>query len=142
MGWAAPAAADLKLCNMTASRVGVAIGYKDTDGWVAEGWWNLSSQSCETILIGNLRARYYYVHAVDYDRGGEWSGPAFMCTTKKAFVIRGVENCNQRGYRRSGFFEVDTTDEKDWTIRLTDPVAGTVARAPGDDASAPATQAN
>ena len=35
---ATPAYADLKLCNTTASRVGVAIGYKDAEGWATEGW--------------------------------------------------------------------------------------------------------
>src|SRR5688572_8248537 len=34
-----PAKADLKLCNNTESRVGVALGYKDAQGWASEGWW-------------------------------------------------------------------------------------------------------
>ena len=33
-----PAAADFRLCNNTAGRIGVAIGYKDADGWTTEGW--------------------------------------------------------------------------------------------------------
>jgi uncharacterized membrane protein len=120
MGLATPALADLKLCNMTSSRIGVAIGYKDQQGWVSEGWWNVGPQSCEVLLKGALIARYYYVHAVDYDRGGEWSGTDFMCSDDKAFTIRGVTDCEQRGYRRLGFFEVDTKEETDWTIRMTD----------------------
>ncbi len=115
------ALADLKLCNATASRVGVAIGYKDKDGWTTEGWWNVPSHTCETLLKGNLVARYYYIHAIDYDRGGEWSGKAYMCTADKAFTIRGVLDCAKRGYRRSGFFEVDTVKENNWTVRLVDP---------------------
>jgi len=114
------AQADLKLCNMTTSRIGVAIGYKDNDGWVSEGWWNVAQQDCEILLKGDLIARFYYVHAVDYDRGGEWSGDAFMCTDDKAFTIRGVQDCEGRGYSRTGFFEVDTEEEADWTIRMTD----------------------
>ena len=51
---AGPAAADLRLCNNTGSRVGVAVGYKDADGWNTEGWWNLPSRTCETVLKGNL----------------------------------------------------------------------------------------
>ena len=39
----APAHADLKLCNSTASRIGIAIGYKDRTGWTTEGWWNVAS---------------------------------------------------------------------------------------------------
>ena len=52
----APAAADFRLCNNTSSRVGIALGYKDVDGWTTEGWWNVSSRSCETLLRGALAA--------------------------------------------------------------------------------------
>ncbi|MEL6746280.1 MAG: DUF1036 domain-containing protein [Pseudomonadota bacterium] len=127
-GAVSPALADLKLCNLTGSRVGVTIGYKDKEGWKSEGWWNLSQQACETIFVGNLPSRYYYVHAIDYDRGGEWSGPTLMCTTKEEFLIRGVTKCTERGYRQSGFFEVDTGDDKDWTVRLMDQASGTQDR--------------
>src|SRR3974390_635283 len=85
-----PAAPDFRLCNNTPSRVGVSIGYKDAEGWTTEGWWNLPARTCETILKGNLVARYYYVYAIDYDRGGEWMGQAFMCTRDKEFTIRGI----------------------------------------------------
>jgi uncharacterized membrane protein len=130
--------ADLKLCNTTTSRVGVAIGYKDTKGWATEGWWNIAAHTCETLLKGALIARYYYLHAIDYDRGGEWAGDLYMCTEDKAFTIRNVGNCVQRGYKRTGFFEVDTGEERDWTVRLTDPGAeGANAPAP---ANAPAGQ--
>lgn len=114
------ALADLRICNMTASRVGVALGYRDGRGWVTEGWWNLGVRSCETLVSGALAARYYYVHAVDYDRGGEWSGRSLMCTREKEFSIRGIENCLARGYDRTGFFEVDTGQQKSWTIQLTE----------------------
>jgi uncharacterized membrane protein len=117
---AAPAAADFRLCNNTGSRVGIAIGYKDTEGWTTEGWWNLSARSCETLVKGALVARFYYVYAVDYDRGGEWSGKAFMCTRDKEFTIKGIEDCLARGYDRSGFFEVDTTEQRSWTVQLTE----------------------
>jgi uncharacterized membrane protein len=117
---ATPAAADFTLCNNTASRVGVAIGYKESDGWTTEGWWNLPSRTCETLLKGALVARYYYVYAVDYDRGGEWMGQAFMCTRDKEFTIRGISNCLARGYDRTGFFEVDTGQQRAWTVQLTE----------------------
>ena len=117
---AGPAAADFRLCNNTSSRVGAAIGYKDADGWTTEGWWNLPARSCETVLKGNLVARYYYVYAVDYDHGGEWVGQAFMCTRDKEFTIRGVGDCLARGYDRTGFFEVDTGEQSAWTVQLTE----------------------
>jgi uncharacterized membrane protein len=115
-----PAFADFRVCNNTGSRVGIAIGYKDAEGWTTEGWWNISGRSCDTLLRGALVARYYYIYAVDYDRGGEWSGHAFMCTRDKEFTIRGTENCLARGYDRTGFFEVDTGEQRSWTVQLTD----------------------
>jgi uncharacterized membrane protein len=118
---ALPAHADLKLCNTTASRIGVAIGYQDPTGWTTEGWWNISAQTCETLYKGTLASRFYYIHAIDYDRGGEWAGKSQMCTADKSFTIRGVQDCTRRGYKSTGFFEVDTQEAKDWTIRLTDP---------------------
>jgi uncharacterized membrane protein len=117
---AGPAAADFRLCNNTASRVGIAVGYKDADGWTTEGWWNLPARTCETVLKGNLVARYYYVYAIDYDRGGEWMGQAYMCTRDKEFTIRGIGDCLARGYDRSGFFEVDTGEQRAWTVQLTE----------------------
>lgn len=118
---AARAWADVKLCNVTSSRVGVAIGYQDSEGWMTEGWWNISPQTCETLLKNAVPSRFIYVHAVDYDRGGEWAGANFMCTQDKSFAIRGVQECKKRGNKRSGFFEIDTGESRDWTIRLTDP---------------------
>lgn len=118
---ALPAHADLKLCNSSTSRVGVAIGYQDNTGWATEGWWNIASKTCETLLKGAVPSRFVYVHALDYDRGGEWGGKNDMCTAEKSFAIRGVQDCAKRGYKRTGFFEVDTGEAKEWTIRLTDP---------------------
>jgi uncharacterized membrane protein len=124
---ATAAQADLRMCNTTGSRVGVAIGYRDAQGWVTEGWWNLAPRACETLLRGTLAARFYYVHAIDYDKGGEWTGKSVMCTRNTDFTIRGIEDCLARGYERSGFFEVDTGEQKGWTIQLTD-TAGTAPR--------------
>ena len=121
--WAAPAAADFRLCNNTASRVGIALGYKDAEGWTTEGWWNVSSRACETLLKGTLVARFYYIYALDYDRGGEWSGQAFMCSRDKEFTIKGTDNCLARGFDRTGFFEVDTGEQRAWTVQLTEASA-------------------
>jgi uncharacterized membrane protein len=128
VGLSAPALADLRMCNTTASRIGVAIGYRDGQGWVTEGWWNIAPRGCETLLRGTLAARFYYVHAVDYDKGGEWTGKSVMCTRNKEFTIRGITDCLARGYDRDGFFEVDTGEQKSWTIQLTDPTGAAPPR--------------
>jgi len=131
-GFTDAAHADFRLCNNTGSRVGVAVGYKDGEGWATEGWWNIAGNgACETLLRGELAARFYYIYAVDYDRGGEWSGQAFMCTRDKEFTIRGTENCLARGFDRTGFFEVDTGEQRSWTVQLTDTSEQPTQRGPG-----------
>ncbi len=116
-----PALADLRVCNKTSSRVGIAVGYKDEDSWKTEGWWNVAGNSCETLLAGPLVSRYYYLYAVDYDHGGEWSGRSFMCTQEKTFTIKGIDDCLKRGFERTGFFEIDTGEQRTWTVQLTEP---------------------
>jgi uncharacterized membrane protein len=116
--FASPARADLKLCNNTDSLVNVAIGYKDKEGWATEGWWTAEPQKCLNLLKGTLPARYYYVLAVDRSKGGAWGGKSLMCVRNKIFTIRGFDKCEDRGYEKAGFFEVDTGEESDWTISL------------------------
>jgi hypothetical protein len=43
-----------------------------------------------------------------------------MCTRDKEFTIRGIGDCLARGYDRSGFFEVDTGEQRAWTVQLTE----------------------
>jgi len=119
--WAGPASADLRVCNNTPSRVGVALGYRDNQGWVSEGWYLLKANSCETLLKEDLIARYYYIYAQDYDRGGEWTGRTPMCTRDKEFQIRGIEECLARGFDRTRFFEIDSGEQKSWTVQLGEP---------------------
>lgn len=113
-----PARADLKLCNNTASKVGVAIAYKDKEGWASEGWWPVEPQKCLPLLKGALIARYYYIYAVDKEKGGSWGGKSQICIKDKIFTIRGIETCTERGFQKQGFFEVDTGEEADWTVSL------------------------
>src|SRR5664280_1552326 len=129
--WNCSAWADFRLCNNTSRRVGIALGYKDAEGWTTEGWWNVSSRACETLLKGTLVARFYYIYALDYDRGGEWSGQAFMCSRDKEFTIKGTENCLARGFDRTGFFEVDTGEQRAWTVQLTESNEQPAQRVPG-----------
>lgn len=117
-----PARAELRLCNKTDSQVGIAVGYRGKADWSTEGWWNLPANSCETLIPGQLSSRYYYIYAIDYDQGGEWGGRAYMCTREKEFTINGIADCVARGYERTGFFEIDTGEQRSWTVQLTEPV--------------------
>jgi uncharacterized membrane protein len=109
-----------RVCNETDNNVSLAIGHKQSDGWVTEGWWHLAPQSCETILKGDLTSRYIYLHARDLDEGDGWDGDAFLCTVgRPSFKIIGTETCTSRGYDRTGFREIDTGTMRAWTAPLT-----------------------
>jgi hypothetical protein len=43
-----------------------------------------------------------------------------MCSRDKEFTIKGTDNCLARGFDRTGFFEVDTGEQRAWTVQLTD----------------------
>lgn len=120
LGLSAPAKADLRVCNTSSGRVGVAIGYLDGPVWVTEGWFNLKPGRCETIIRGQLNSRFFYLHAVDYDRGGDWSGTNILCVRDTEFSIRGPLDCYARGFERAGFIEIDTGQQSDWTVELGD----------------------
>lgn len=113
--------ADLRLCNKTDNTVSIAVGYKAREGWTSEGWWNIPEQSCNTLIPGPLGARYYYIYARDAAKGGDWGGKWPMCTRAKEFTIRGTQDCVVRGYERTGFFEIDTGQQRSWTVNLTEP---------------------
>ena len=125
-----PAMADLQLCNRTSSKVQAAVGYKDKDGWVSEGWWSANPQACMKLVQGSLHARYYYIYAIDRQKGGNWGGKALFCMKEKIFTIRGINDCVGRGFEQQGFFEVDTGEKADWTVNLSDDKAPPAVPAP------------
>lgn len=110
--------AEFKVCNDTSNPISTALGYKADAGWVTEGWWTIPGGTCATLIQEPLKARYYYVHAVEGITGGSWSGPAKMCVQSHSFTIQGVQDCAGRGYEQAGFFEIDTGGQADWTTRL------------------------
>ena len=110
--------ADLKVCNNTKSLIGVSVGYREKDDWIMQGWWRIPPEVCASVVEGELSSRYYYLHAEDADTGGRWRGPVFMCTSSKQYKIKGLKDCFARGFERTGFFEVDTGNQKSWQVRL------------------------
>lgn len=125
IGISTPAFADFRVCNATQNLVGVAIGYRATDGWKTEGWWQIDASTCKTLIEGGLSSRFYYLYAEDAERGGRWEGPINMCVAEKEFKIVGVTDCFARGFQRAGFKEYDTGEQSSWMVQLTDdPASG------------------
>ena len=119
---AAPARADLRVCNDSSNPVSIALGYRAERGWQSEGWWVANPSQCAIVFQGDLNSRFYYLYVADDIGGGAWDGDNFMCTRDETFTIFDTENCLARGYERTGFFEVDTQNRTDWTLQLKDPV--------------------
>ncbi len=120
IGLTTPAHADFKVCNDTKSLTGVAIGYRNNSDWIMEGWWRIPSGVCASVIEGDLSSRYFYLYAEDAETGGQWRGPVYMCTSSKEFKIEGLKDCFARGYERTGFFEIDTGNQANWQVRLTE----------------------
>ncbi len=117
---ATPAHADFRVCNGSQNLVGVAIGYRGSDGWVSEGWWQVPASTCATLIEGELKSRYYYLYAEDAARGGRWAGNVNMCVAENEFKIVGVQDCFKRGYQQMGFKEYDTGRQGSWMVQLSD----------------------
>lgn len=114
------AKADFRVCNGSQNLVGVAIGYRASDGWITEGWWQVPATTCATLIEGELQSRYYYLYAEDAARGGRWKGDINMCVAENEFKITGVQDCIARGFQRIGFKEYDTGRQGSWMVQLSD----------------------
>ena len=132
---AAPARADLRVCNQSTNQVSIALGYRADKGWQSEGWWVAPPTKCAVVYQGDLHSRFFYLYVADDIGGGAWDGSVYMCTRDESFTIFGVEDCLARGYERTGFFEVDTQNRTDWTLQLTDPANNDTAPADNGDAA-------
>lgn len=124
--------AEFKVCNKSAERLSVSVGYKHSEfGWTSEGWWRVALGECTTIIKGDLNNRYYYVYATGH-KGGTWSGPksqdgGFFCITKEKYTFHNREyqrgetiNCERRSLQTKKFSSVDTEDSADFTYNLTE----------------------
>lgn len=114
------ARADFRVCNGTQNLVGVAIGYRASEGWITEGWWQVPATTCATLIEGELQSRYYYLYAEDAARGGRWTGEVNMCVAENEFKITSVDDCFARGFQRMGFKEYDTGRQGSWMVQLSD----------------------
>src|SRR5579862_4461640 len=71
---AAPARADLRVCNQTGDQVSIALGYLSPKGWESEGWWVAPAGKCAVVLQGPLKQQFYYLYVADDIGGGSWQG--------------------------------------------------------------------
>ncbi len=96
----------LNICNDTATRQEVSIGWQRGADWVSKGWWNIDPGDCAKVLGGDLEQQYYYYRAEV--GGGPFEGGGYsFCTTPEAYEIVGDTDCEARGYDNEDFAEID-----------------------------------
>ena len=101
----ATAQAELRICNETADTQGISIGYLDGDTPVSEGWWNLDTNECATVIREPLQEDFYFLRAEI--AGGPFTGEGhFFCTTPEEYTIRGADSCDARGYDSEDFIAI------------------------------------
>jgi uncharacterized membrane protein len=105
------------ICNKSSeSKVWVAIAYKDNNGWVRKGWYEIAKNECSNILsVLNYKYVYYYAQG----NSKKWYGDNQICVhpTKK-FTYRS-STCSGE-YKAYPFRKVDTNDLSSWTTNLVD----------------------
>ncbi|AQX21921.1 putative membrane protein [Bartonella sp. CDC_skunk] len=114
------AKADFRVCNTTQESVGIAIGYRTVSNWVTEGWWIVPTTECKTLIDGPLASRFYYLYFENTRKKGSGVGKVMMCVQDSQFTIEGIHNCFVRGFQRAEFEEIDTGDQTNWMVQLTD----------------------
>lgn len=121
------ARAAFTICNQTLDVVNIAVGQEMSDvpaeneAWKfqTEGWWTVGANQCVNVIRDDLANRYIYVYATDVFWQPILSGTTDMCIESRRFVIRGIQDCWQRGYQTAKFIEVDTLAQDRWTLFLT-----------------------
>jgi uncharacterized membrane protein len=115
-----PAFAALNVCNKTARDARVAVGRFDGTQWMSEGWWTIPPRGCAAVVSVPLKARYYYLYAVD-GGAGSWDGARKFCVgTADKWQSLSRNDCAGRGMDRKGFFRIDTGDTPNYTQNLSD----------------------
>ena len=117
---AAPARANLRVCNNTHMLLNFAVGATAGEHFATEGWWTITPGACSTPLRGALPGRYVYLYAIDIDATDVISGKVSMCVDRGKFKVYGISDCWRRGLQAVNFVEIDTGGSADWTTFLND----------------------
>jgi uncharacterized membrane protein len=107
---AAPARADLQLCNRMSYVVEAAIAIEDKATAATRGWFRLDPGQCRAVLQGSLPGQGLYIHARALGvYGGSplpQQGHADFCIAAENFVLAGAQRCSRAGQTLARFTAV------------------------------------
>jgi uncharacterized membrane protein len=108
-----PALASMIYCNKTKNPIEAAIGYRQSEDWVSEGWWRIESGQCARVMGQPLLERFYYYYARSLSPAAKgkapfvWGGKYQFCIDTKAFKFEGDGDCEGKGFITKGFEQID-----------------------------------
>lgn len=82
------AVADAVICNHSNEPIDIAIAYphQHAKDWESEGWWHLTPEKCETLVMGPLPKRLRILGTTRSNVS--WNaGTKLICTRDKAFTL-------------------------------------------------------
>lgn len=126
--------ADFRVCNRSSiDSIDVAFGVqRGRNGWESEGWFTVRRRQCATLIVGDLRQRYYYLYGVSgdtvWDGEDDNDGSDFCVRPGGVFKLNdnSLKNnnneldCEGHGYEIRKFLQVDTGDAESFTFDFVD----------------------
>jgi uncharacterized membrane protein len=121
------AKAAMVFCNRTLTPIEAALGYREEENWVSEGWWQIEPGQCARVFGRPFTQRFYFYYGTALATTGKdkppfvWSGKYEFCTDTKAFRVEGDGNCEAQGYQTRGFQQIDLgSNTRDYTLDFKD----------------------
>ena len=139
---AAPARADLKLCNRMSYVVEAAIGIDDKAATATRGWFRIDPAACRVVLQGKLAAERILLNARALGLYGAspipQNGSDTLCVAQDNFVIAAARQC-RTGQTPAPFTQITpkrATTATSWRISPRIPIMTTSRRgSPASSAS-------
>jgi uncharacterized membrane protein len=130
---AAPARADLKVCNRMSYVAETAIAIEEKNIAASRGWFRVDPGSCRVVLQGALQADRLYIHVRVSPVYGPsplpQQGHAEFCVAPANFVIGGARNC-RAGQKPAPFTAVKPSGaEQEATVNLAEEAEYSQAQA-------------
>ncbi len=116
----AQTALGLTFCNRTQDVVWAALARETQGKKISEGWWHLQPGQCEKVIRDRLIERFVYAFAEHSGEGVNqpWKGQFEFCTRAQVFEIEGAEDCEGRGFKKTGFLQIDTSGQPGVTFEF------------------------
>jgi uncharacterized membrane protein len=123
---AAPALADLKICNRTSYIVYAAVGYESGVQMLTRGWTRIVPGACGTAIEGPLNQPSYFLYArssrAHSGPARAWGGRIRLCAKETNFAIDvpvGTAHCGSDDAFLMPFASLSTGHKASWTTTLT-----------------------